>query len=98
LAKYQEAKTIEEKIRALEEALPLIPDHKGTEKMRAQLKTTLAKLRRELERKKTVKASRHDMFAVKKEGAATVVLLGYPTREILNTQSPHQRQPRNREL
>jgi ribosome-interacting GTPase 1 len=76
LAKYQEAKTIEEKIRALEEALPLIPDHKGTEKMRAQLKTTLAKLRRELERKKTVKASRHDMFAVKKEGAATVVLLG----------------------
>jgi len=51
LAKYQEAKTIEEKIRALEEALPLIPDHKGTEKMRAQLKTTLAKLRRELRTK-----------------------------------------------
>jgi Predicted GTPase len=47
--------------------------------MRAQLKTTLAKLRRELERKKTVKASRHDMFAVKKDGAGTVVHWGYPT-------------------
>jgi len=76
LAKYQEAKTVEEKIRALEEALPLIPDHKGTEKMRAQLKTTLAKLRKELERKKTVKPSRQDLFAVRKEGAATVVFLG----------------------
>ncbi|MEM4765623.1 MAG: hypothetical protein QXE85_00885, partial [Nitrososphaerota archaeon] len=34
LAKYQVARTIEEKIRALEEALSLIPDHKGTEKLR----------------------------------------------------------------
>lgn len=76
LAKYQEARTIEEKIKALEEALPLIPDHKGTEKMRAQLKTTLAKLRKELERRKSVKTSRTDLFSFKKEGAATVVLLG----------------------
>ncbi|MEM1948214.1 MAG: TGS domain-containing protein [Candidatus Caldarchaeum sp.] len=76
LAKYQEARTIEEKIKALEEALPLIPDHKGTEKMRAQLKTTLAKLRKELERKKSTKVSRTDVFAFRKEGAATVVLLG----------------------
>ncbi|MDJ0273369.1 MAG: TGS domain-containing protein [Candidatus Caldarchaeum sp.] len=76
LAKYQEARTVEEKIRALEEALPLIPDHKGTEKMRAQLKTTLAKLRKEAERKKSAKVSRTDLFAFKKEGAATVALLG----------------------
>ncbi len=76
LAKYQEARTIEEKIKALEEALPLIPDHKGTERMRAQLKTTLAKLRRELEKKKSVKTSRQDYFAVRREGAATIVLLG----------------------
>ncbi|MCS7134061.1 MAG: TGS domain-containing protein [Candidatus Caldarchaeum sp.] len=76
LAKYQEARTVEEKIKALEEALPLIPDHKGTEKMRAQLKTTLAKLRKELEKKKSTKTSRTDVFSFKKEGAATVVLLG----------------------
>lgn len=76
LAKYQEARTIEEKIKALEEALPLIPDHKGTEKMRAQLKTTLAKLRRELEKKKSTKTGRSDVFSFRKEGAATVVLLG----------------------
>lgn len=76
LARYQEARTIEEKIKALEEALPLIPDHKGTEKMRAQLKSTLAKLKKELERKKSARRGRVDPFSFKKEGAATVVLLG----------------------
>ncbi|MEM2555371.1 MAG: TGS domain-containing protein, partial [Candidatus Caldarchaeum sp.] len=45
-------------------------------KMRAKLKTTLAKLRRELERKKTMRTSRQDAFSVKKEGAATIALLG----------------------
>ncbi len=76
LAKYQQARTVEEKIRALEEALPLIPDHKGTERMRAQLKTTLAKLKREAERRKTVKVGRHDEFTVRREGAAQAVLFG----------------------
>jgi ribosome-interacting GTPase 1 len=76
LAKYQQARTLEEKIKALEEALPLIPDHKGTERMRAQLKTTLAKLRREAERRKTVKVGRYDEFTVRREGAAQAVLLG----------------------
>ncbi|MEM1944725.1 MAG: TGS domain-containing protein [Nitrososphaerota archaeon] len=76
LARYQQARTLEEKIKALEEALPLIPDHKGTERMRAQLKATLAKLRREAERRKIVKVGRHDDFMVRREGAAQVVLLG----------------------
>ncbi|GBC68364.1 GTPase Obg [archaeon HR01] len=76
LAKYTQARTLEEKIRALEEALPLIPDHKGTERMRAQLKTTLAKLRREAERRKSVKVGRHDEFSVRREGDVQVSLLG----------------------
>ncbi len=76
LAEYQAARRVEDKIRILEEALSLIPDHKGTEKMRRHLKTTLAKLRRELETKKTTRATRQDLFHVKKEGAAQVTLLG----------------------
>jgi len=76
LAKYQQAKTLEEKIQALEEALSYVPDHKGTEKMRAQLKTTLAKLRRQAEHKRAFKATRHETFLIRKEGAAQVVLLG----------------------
>lgn len=76
LAEYQSAKRIEDKIRVLEEALSLIPDHKGTEKLRRQIKTTLAKLRRELESKKAVKTTRQDLFYIRKEGAAQVTFLG----------------------
>jgi len=76
LAEYQLARRVEDKIRVLEEALSLIPDHKGTEKMRRQIKTTLAKLRRELEAKKSAKVSRQDLFNVRKEGDAQITLLG----------------------
>lgn len=35
---YKKASTIEEKIAALEEMLAIIPKHKGTEKLQADLK------------------------------------------------------------
>ncbi|MCC6023777.1 MAG: TGS domain-containing protein, partial [Thaumarchaeota archaeon] len=73
---YQAARTIEEKIRALEEALSLIPDHKGTEKLRGRIKRRIAELRREAERKASLRAVRRDYFHVPKEGAAQVVLIG----------------------
>jgi ribosome-interacting GTPase 1 len=76
LAKYQAARTIEEKIRALEEALSLIPDHKGTEKLRGRIKRRIAELRREAERKASLRAVRRDYFHVPKEGAAQVALIG----------------------
>lgn len=76
LAKYQAARTIPDKIKALEEALSLIPDHKGTEKLRRQLKKRMAELRREAERKAAARAGRRDLFMVPKEGAAQVVILG----------------------
>ncbi|MEM2689965.1 MAG: hypothetical protein QXI27_04895, partial [Nitrososphaerota archaeon] len=52
MAEYQAAKTNEEKIRILTEALRLIPDHKGTEKLRRQLRKRLAELRREEEERR----------------------------------------------
>ncbi len=76
LAKYQMARTIEDKIKALEEALSLIPDHKGTEKLRGRIKRRIAELRREAERKASLKAVRRDHFHVPKEGAAQVALIG----------------------
>jgi len=75
LAKYREARTYEEKIKALEEAISYIPHHKHTEKMLRQLKKRLARLRRELEHK-PAKGGRRDEFSIEKEGAAQVVLLG----------------------
>ena len=76
LAKYQAARTIEDKIRALEEALSLIPDHKGTEKLRGRIKRRIAELRREAERKAAARVTRRNYFHIPKEGAAQIVIIG----------------------
>jgi len=76
LAKYQAARTPREKLRALEEALSLIPAHKGTEKLRGRLKRRMAELRREIERRASARSSRRDYFTVPKEGAAQIAVIG----------------------
>jgi len=76
LAKYQAARTIEEKIKALEEALSLIPDHKGTERLRGRIKRRIAELKREAERRAAARAARRDYFHIPKEGAAQIAILG----------------------
>ncbi len=77
LAEYSAARTLEEKIARLEEAIGLIPDHKGTEKLRRQLRRRLAELRRELEERRQRRAGGgRDEFSVEKEGWAQIVLLG----------------------
>ena len=79
LAKYSEAKTTEEKIRALQEFLSAVPKHKGTEKLRLWATRRLAELKEELERERARKSggSRPGIF-VEKEGAGQVVLVGPP--------------------
>ncbi|MBE3585488.1 MULTISPECIES: GTPase [Desulfofundulus] len=73
---FRNATTIEEKIAALEEMLAVIPKHKGTEKLQADLKRRLARLREEGQKKTS--AGRHDPFHVEKQGAGQVALVGYP--------------------
>jgi Predicted GTPase len=79
LNKYSEARTTEEKIRALEEFLSAVPKHKGTEKLRLWATRRLAELREELEREKVKRSggSRPGIF-VEKEGAGQIVLVGPP--------------------
>ena len=69
--KYHEAKTREEKIAALEGMLTAIPKHKGTEVMRAEMKSKLAKLR-----EKSPKKSAGFVTSIKKEGDVQVCLIG----------------------
>jgi ribosome-interacting GTPase 1 len=76
-AKFKQAKTTDEKIRALEIMMAVIPKHKGTEKIRAQLKSRMAKLKEELQRKPTI-GKAEQAFYVKKEGIAQILLLGLP--------------------
>lgn len=73
---FKKAVTVEEKIAALEEMLAVIPKHKGTEKMQADLKKRLSKLKEEGQRKS--KTARADPFFVEKQGAGQVALFGFP--------------------
>lgn len=71
------ARTPEEKAEILETLLRLIPKHKGTEKLQADLKRRLSKARGQ-EGKKSGGARRGDEHYVEKEGAGQVVLAGLP--------------------
>lgn len=75
--RFKKATNLQEKIEALEEMRALIPKHKGTEKLQADLKHRMAKLQAEGEKKHG--ASKTSLlYAVPKEGAGQVVLIGAP--------------------
>lgn len=75
--RYRAARTPEEKIAALEEMLALLPKHKGTEKIYADLKAKISKLRKG-EEKKGGPARRGSEYMIRPEGAGQVVVVGSP--------------------
>lgn len=73
---FRKATTTEEKILALEQMLAVIPKHKGTEHLQADIKRRLSKLKEAPAHKA---GARHtDIFYVPKTGAGQIVLLGTP--------------------
>jgi ribosome-interacting GTPase 1 len=73
--KYKEADTVDEKIRTLEDLLGTIPKHKGTDKLRANFRRRLSKLKSAAQTKKSV--GKHDSaFLIEHEGAGQAVLIG----------------------
>ncbi len=75
--KYMEAKTPEEKLKALEEFLSAVPKHKGTENLVRWIRKRMAELREEIEeRKRKRSGSSGPSFFIEKEGAAQIILLG----------------------
>ncbi len=76
-AKFKQAKTTPEKIRSLEVMMAVIPKHKGTERLRGQLKSRMAKLKEELQKRPTL-GKAEQSYNIKREGAGQAVLLGLP--------------------
>ena len=74
---YRQAKTPEDKIEALERMLAIMPKHKGTDKLRADLRTRIAKCTQEAERQSSV-VRRGSAYNVPREGAGQVALVGLP--------------------
>ncbi|MGC9359324.1 MAG: GTPase [Anaerolineae bacterium] len=75
--RFREAESIDEKIARLEEMMSLVPKHKGTDKLRADLRRRLSELRR-APRSQKAGARYVSPYAIGKEGAGQVVLVGAP--------------------
>jgi ribosome-interacting GTPase 1 len=76
-ARYRAATSPEDKIDALEELLAAIPKHKGTDHLRADLRSKLAKLK-EASHSRRGAAHATSPFRVEREGAGQVAVIGCP--------------------
>ncbi|HXL14961.1 MAG TPA: GTPase [Methylomirabilota bacterium] len=76
--RFRQAASHEEKLETLREMLALLPKHKGTEKIQADLRRRLAKLEEEGASGKRAGPQRFDPGHVNREGAGQWVLIGSP--------------------
>ena len=72
--RYRAARSHQEKLASLEEYISLIPKHKGTDKLRADLRKRLSKLKSSSKGRKG--ATRVSPFHIRKEGAGQVAVVG----------------------
>ena len=72
---FRLAKTTQEKIAWLEEMLAVMPKHKGTDHLRADLRTKIASMTKSLDKKT---ATQHTTTKIEKAGAAQIAVIGPP--------------------
>lgn len=77
-ARFQQAETVAEKIEAVQEMLAVLPKHKGTEKLYAELRRRLSKLRQQEQQQRKGRSTYSPIAHIKRQGAGQVVLVGYP--------------------
>ncbi len=78
-ARYKKARTPEEKLVALREMWVILPKHKASEKVQAELKTKISELSDTIEQEKSgPKKVAHGVYKIPKQGAGQVVFLGPP--------------------
>ncbi len=75
-ARYRAARTRDEKLAALEEMLRIMPKHKGTDKLQADVKARIAKLKQAEEKER--QAGGGHSHVIPREGAGQVALVGPP--------------------
>ena len=76
--RYRAAESADVMIDALREMLAVIPKHKGTEKLQADLKRRLSKYQEEQEHHRRSAGRRHDPGHIAREGAGQIALIGPP--------------------
>lgn len=76
--RYRQASTIQAKIASLQEMLAIMPKHKGTDHLKAQLRSRLSRLMADLEQSssKGKGSGRIEPFSMPKEGGGRATLIG----------------------
>ena len=75
--RFRNASTIQAKVASLQEMLAIMPKHKGTDHLKAQLRSRLSKLMADLEQSSKGKGSgRIEPFSMPKEGGGRATLIG----------------------
>jgi ribosome-interacting GTPase 1 len=74
--RYKQAATPQEKIAALEVLISTVPKHKGTDRLRADLRKKLSQLREDAIKRK--RSGKGDLYTVERQGAAQAALVGFP--------------------
>jgi ribosome-interacting GTPase 1 len=77
-AEYKRAQTAEERLACLQRMWALVPKHKASEKLQAELKTKLSAAREEAEREKKSPKKGGVSYKIPRQGAGQVLLVGGP--------------------
>jgi uncharacterized protein len=76
--RYRRAATPEEELLCLQEMLKEIPKHKGTDHLQAELKSKIAKAKKELAADKSGGGKKVHGLRIPRQGAGTAVIIGGP--------------------
>jgi ribosome-interacting GTPase 1 len=77
-ADYKKAQTPEDRLAALKRMWALLPKHKGTDKMQAELKAKMSDLKDEIEQAKKQPKKGGVSYKIPKQGAGQYVIVGGP--------------------
>ncbi len=76
--RYRRAATLEEELACLQEMMKEIPKHKGTDHLQAELKSKIAKIKKEIAAEKSGGGRKVRGLRIPRQGAGTAVVLGGP--------------------
>lgn len=77
-AEYKKAQTPEDRLAALKRMWALLPKHKGTDKLQADIKARMSELRKEIEEGRKAPKRKGLSHKIPRQGAGQYVLLGGP--------------------
>ena len=77
-AEYKRAQTAEERLECLKRMWALVPKHKASEKLQAELKTKLSQAREEVEQERKSPKKSGVSHKIPKQGAGQVIVVGGP--------------------